>query len=148
MDQNRLPLDEAYMQMAEVWAKRSYATRTKVAALLVKDRQIISDGYNGMPKGMPNELVELPGPNGTIITNPLVIHAEANLFDKLSEKGSSHGANGGTIYCTFSPCVECAKRIINNKIARFVFRDEYRDTEPLRILTDAKVIVEQLRRMP
>jgi len=147
MDPNRFPLDEAYMQMAEVWARRSYATRTKVAALLVKDRQIISDGYNGMPKGMPNELVELIQPDGTIITNPLVIHAEANLFDKLSEKGSNNGAMGGTIYCTFSPCIECAKRIINNKIARFVYRDLYRDIEPLRILQDAHIIVDKLQRL-
>jgi len=147
MDENRIPLDEAYMQMAEIWALRSYATRTKVGALLVRDRQIISDGYNGMPKGVPNHLVELVQPDGSIITNPLVIHAEANVFDKLSEKGSSHGAAGSTLYCTFSPCIDCAKRIINNKIARFVYRDEYRDTSPLDTLRENGVVADKLRRL-
>ena len=146
MTENRLALDEAYMRMAEVWAQRSYATRTKVAALLVKDRQIISDGYNGMPKGMPNELVEVAMSDGSTVTNPLVIHAEANVFDKLSEKGSSNGAAGATLYCTFSPCIECAKRIINNKIARFVYRDEYRDATPIRVLQEAGIIVDKLKR--
>jgi dCMP deaminase len=144
MDENRLDEDEAYMQMAEVWAKRSYATRSKVGALLVKNRTIISDGFNGMPSGMPNEEIEWSTFEG-VVTNQLVIHAEANLFDKLSRNGSNSGAEGATMYVTLSPCMECAKRIINNKIKRIVYRNKYRIADALPILISAGIEVVQLQ---
>lgn len=131
--------DEAYMQMAEVWARRSYATRSKVGALLVKNQRIISDGFNGMPRGMPNEEIETTLPDGTVVTNPLVIHAEANCFDKLSKDGGGDGAEGAYMYLTLSPCLECAKRIINNKVAKVFYRDIYRNTEGLEALERGKV---------
>jgi dCMP deaminase len=139
MDTNRIAADEAYMQMAEIWALRSYATRSKVGALLVVEQQIISDGFNGMPRGMPNEDIEILQPDGTLITNPLAIHAEANCFDKLSKNGSTQGAEGGYMYLTLSPCVECAKRIINNKVAKVFYRHIYRNTEGLDALALGKV---------
>lgn len=147
MDTNRIELDEAYMQMAEVWAKRSYATRSKVGALLVNEQQIISDGYNGMPSGMPNHEIEIPVANQfhtELVTNPLVIHAEANVFDKLSKNGTSTGAEGATLYVTMSPCLECSKRIINNKIKRVVYRVEYRDTRAIDVLRSVGIEVVHL----
>lgn len=143
---DRIDLDEAYMQMSEIWALRSYATRSKVGALLVKDRQIISDGYNGMPAGIPNELIESTSADGLVVTNPLVIHAEANCFDKLSKHGSSQGAEGATLYVTMSPCIECAKRIINNKLARVVYRNPYRNLDPINYLKNSGIEVIHLPR--
>lgn len=140
MDQERIDLDEAYLQMAEIWARRSYATRSKVGALLVKEKQIISDGYNGMPSGMPNSLIEVKD-GDSLVTNPLVIHAEANVFDKLSKRGSADGAEGATLYITMSPCIECSKRIINNKISRVVYREQYRIPDAIDILKSAGIEV-------
>jgi dCMP deaminase len=138
----RIPLDEAYMQMAEVWAQRSYATRTKVGALLVKDRQIISDGYNGMPSGFPNEEVEFEE-NGQLVTNPLVLHAESNAILKCAKQGGV-SSDGSTLYVTLSPCVDCAKLIIQSGIKRVVYRNEYRIIDSLVILKLAGIEIMKL----
>jgi dCMP deaminase len=138
----RIPLDEAYMQMAEVWAQRSYATRTKVGALLVKDRQIISDGYNGMPSGFPNEEVEFEK-NGQLVTNPLVLHAESNAILKCAKQGGV-SSDGSTLYVTLSPCVDCAKLIIQSGIKRVVYRNEYRIIDSLVILKLAGIEIMKL----
>lgn len=140
----RIDLDEAYMQMAEVWSKRSYATRTKVGALLVNPltRQIISDGYNGMPRGFPNEEVEFENPDGSITTNPLVIHAESNTILKCAV---AHGGSiGCTLYVTINPCVDCAKLIIQAGIKRVVYRNFYRITEGIAILERAGIEVSKI----
>jgi len=131
---DRLSEDEVYLRMAEARGQRSYATRYKVGALLVKDNQIVSDGYNGMPRDFPNDEMELRDTQGNLYTNPLAIHAEANIFDKMSCNGSSIGAKGATLYLALSPCVPCAVRIINNKVVRVVFRNYYRDHSGVELL--------------
>ena len=147
----RIDLDEAYMQMAEVWAQRSYATRAKVGALIVKDRQIISDGYNGMPTGFPNEEVETMLPDGfmagSLVTNPLVLHAESNAILKCAKNGGV-SSDGGTLYATMSPCVECCKLIIQAGIKRVVYRTAYRDPSSLEILKRAHIPVDHLEKKP
>lgn len=146
MIETRLSADEAYMQMAEVWSQRSYATRSKVGAILVKDQRVISDGFNGMPRNMPNHEIETQLEDGTLVTNPLVIHAEANCFDKLSKNGSNTGAEGAYMYLTLSPCLECAKRIINNRVAKVFYRTAYRNTDGLNVLERAGVPVIHLQK--
>lgn len=141
----RKSLDETYLQLAEKLAEcRVYATRAQVGALLVKNKTILAEGYNGMPAGMPNEDVEGIGSDGLLHTSPLVIHAEANVFDKLSKNGSTNGARGATLYCSYSPCFPCALRIINNGIKRVVYRNFYRDQSGIPILRKAGVKVVQL----
>lgn len=135
----RIELDEAYMQMAEVWAQRSYATRMKVGALLVKDRQIISDGYNGMPTGFPNEEIEYPEGDG-LVTNPLGLHAESNAILKCAKSGGV-SSEGSTLYVTMSPCVPCCKLIIQAGIKRVVYRTPYRDLTALDVLRRANIEV-------
>jgi dCMP deaminase len=141
---NRIDLDEAYMQMAEVWAQRSYATRTKVGALLIDPikRQIVSDGYNGMPSGFPNDEVEFINPDTSKTTNPLVIHAESNAILKCA--ANHGGAEGCTLYVTINPCVECAKLIIQSGIKRVVYRDNYRIQDAIEILNFAGIEVVKL----
>jgi len=149
---NRIELDEAYLQMAEIWAKRSKANRKQVGALIVKDKQIISDGYNGMPAGDEDDVCEewvptnfaLPGdPRGELRTKPEVLHAEPNALMKLAENGGV-GAQGATMYLTMSPCKECAKLIKQAKIKRVVFRELYRDTAGVDFLIKRGVKVDHL----
>ncbi len=150
---NRIDLDEAYMQMAEVWAMRSKANRKQVGALIVKDRQIISDGYNGMPAGDEDDTCEEwyfdpardrePGYTGEIRSKDDVLHAESNALAKIAENGGV-GAQGATLYVTMSPCKECAKLIKQAKIKRVVFRELYRDTRGIESLLRRGVKVEQL----
>lgn len=154
---NRIDLDEAYMQMAEVWARRSKANRKQVGALIVKDKQIISDGYNGMPSGAEDDVCEtyqwpdwydgrdgISGPpDKVLVTKPEVLHAESNALMKISENGGV-GAQGGTLYVTMSPCKECAKLIKQSKIRRVVFRELYRDTEGIEFLRKYGVQVDQI----
>lgn len=109
-----LDLDKRYLRMAAIWAENSYCTRRKVGALIVKDKMIISDGYNGTPAGFEN-VCELE--DGT--TKPYVLHAEANAITKIAHSGNS--SEGATIYVTTSPCIECAKLIIQSGIKRVVF---------------------------
>lgn len=134
MDINKF--DHSYLEMAEVWAQNSYCKRRKVGALLVKDRTIISDGYNGTPSGFENICEDEDG-----VTKPYVLHAEANAITKVAKSGNS--SEGATLYVTASPCAECAKLIIQSGITRVVYRDAYRLTDGIDLLKRAGVTVEQ-----
>lgn len=140
---HRIDLDEAYLQMAEVWARRSKANRLQVGALIVKDRQIISDGYNGMPAGSEDDVCEIYDADGNLRTKPEVLHAESNALLKIAENGGV-GAQGGTLYTTYSPCTECAKLIKQSKIKRVVFRRFYRDRAGILLLQKMGVTVDML----
>lgn len=130
--------DEKYMEMARIWATNSYCKRRQVGALLVKDRMIISDGYNGTPSGFENNCEDGDG-----ITKPYVLHAEANAITKVAKSGNS--AEGSTLYVTASPCVECAKLIIQSGIRRVVYSDEYRLTDGIDLLKRAGIEVDQIQ---
>lgn len=122
MDSNvekQLILDKRYLRMAEIWAENSYCQRRKVGALLVKDKTIISDGYNGTPSGFDNLCEDENG-----VTFPFVLHAEANAITKIARSGNN--SDGATLYVTASPCIECSKLIIQSGISRVVYRDLYR----------------------
>lgn len=143
---NRIELDEAYMQMAEIWAKRSKANRMQVGALLVKDNQIISDGFNGMPSGWDDDVCEVWDESvdpPVLCTKTELLHAESNVFSKISKNGGK-GAEGATLYVTLSPCPECAKLIGQNKVARVVYRTPYRLTAGLKTLERFKIPVTHL----
>jgi len=129
--------DKSYIEMAHVWAKNSYCKRRQVGALIVKDRMIISDGYNGTPSGFENVCEDENG-----ITKPYVLHAEANAITKVAK--SNNSSDGATLYITDSPCVECAKLIIQAGITRVVYDKKYRITDGLDLLERAEVVVEQL----
>jgi dCMP deaminase len=131
-------LEEVYMQVAEKISTMSVATRSKVGAIIVKDGNIISMGWNGMPSGFPNEEVEIANLDGTKNTNPLVLHAEANALMKgLRSPGVS--TVGATLFSTLSPCVDCCKLIMQAGIKRVVFRDQYRDDSSLKIFARANI---------
>ena len=140
---NRIALDEAYMRMAEIWALRSKANRNQVGALIVKDRQVISDGYNGMPAGEVDDTCEFHDEQGNLVTKPEVLHAESNALMKLAENGGV-GSQGATLYVTLSPCFECAKLIKQAKIERVVFRHQYRKTDGIDFLKRRGVDVHHL----
>ena len=129
--------DQSYIEMASVWARNSYCKRRQVGALLVKDKMIISDGYNGTPSGFENICEDENG-----VTKPYVLHAEANAITKVAKSGNSSA--GATLYVTASPCVECAKLIIQSGIRRVVYRDAYRLTDGVDLLRRAGVAVEQI----
>ena len=128
--------DRRYLEMAEIWAKNSYCKRRQVGALLVKNNMIISDGYNGTPSGFENVCEE----NG--VTKPYVLHAEANAISKIAKSGNS--SEGATLYVTASPCMECAKLIIQSGIKRVVYKDEYRLTDGVDLLRRAGIECERL----
>ena len=128
--------DHSYLEMAEIWAQNSYCKRRTVGALLVKDRMIISDGYNGTPSGFENVCEE----DG--VTKPYVLHAEANAITKVAKSGNS--SEGATLYVTASPCLECSKLIIQSGIKRVVYRDEYRLTDGIDLLRRAGIEVEKV----
>jgi dCMP deaminase len=125
-------LDGRYLRMARIWAENSYCTRRKVGALIVKDKMIISDGYNGTPSGFEN-VCELE--DGT--TKPYVLHAEANAITKVAK--SSNNSLGATLYVTASPCLECSKLIIQSGIKRVVYSEMYRLDDGLRLLERAGI---------
>ena len=129
--------DSRYLEMAAIWAKNSYCKRRQVGALIVKDRMIISDGYNGTPAGFENICEDENG-----VTKPYVLHAEANAISKIAKSGNS--AEGATLYVTASPCMECAKLIIQSGIRRVVYRDEYRLTDGIDLLRRAGIEVEKI----
>lgn len=129
--------DERYIEMASVWAKNSYCKRRQVGALIVKDRMIISDGYNGTPAGFENICEDESG-----ATKPYVLHAEANAITKVAKSGNN--SNDATLYVTASPCMECAKLIIQSGIKRVVYRDEYRLTDGIDLLKRAGISVEKV----
>lgn len=125
-------LDCRYLAMAQIWAKNSYCERRKVGALIVKDKMIISDGYNGTPSGFENICEDENN-----ITKSYVLHAEANAITKVAR--SYNSSEGATLYVTSSPCIECAKLIIQAGILRVVYCNEYRTTEGLDLLKRAQI---------
>ena len=131
-----MKFDRSYLAMAEVWAQNSYCKRRKVGALLVKDRTIISDSYNGTPSGFENICEDEDG-----VTKPYVLHAEANAITKVAKSGNS--SEGATLFVTASPCAECAKLIIQAGIRRVVYRDAYRLTDGIDLLKRAGIEIEQ-----
>ena len=129
--------DIRYIQMARVWATNSYCKRRQVGALIVKDRMIISDGYNGTPSGFENECEDENNHS-----KPYVLHAEANAITKVAK--SNNSSEGATLYITASPCMDCAKLIIQAGIIRVVYADEYRITDGIELLEKAGIEVVQL----
>ena len=125
-------LDSRYLRMARIWAENSYCQRRKVGALLVKDRMIISDGFNGTPAGFENVCEDTDG-----VTKPYVLHAEANAITKVAR--SNNSSEGSTLYVTASPCLDCAKLIIQAGIKRVVFNELYRITDGIDLLRRAGV---------
>lgn len=129
--------DTAYMNMALEWAKLSHCKRKQVGALIVKNRMIISDGYNGTPSGFDNCCEDENGE-----THWYVLHAEANAILKIAS--SNHDCNGATLYLTMSPCKECSKLVHQAGIKRLVYLNGYKDTSGLVFLENAGVKIEQL----
>lgn len=128
-------LDYRYLRMARIWAENSYCRRRQVGALVVKDKMIISDGYNGTPSGFENVCEDESG-----TTFPYVLHAEANAITKLAR--SSNNSDGATLYVTASPCIECSKLIIQAGIRRVVYAEKYRLTDGVDLLEKAGIKVE------
>lgn len=132
MTEKQIILDKRYLRMARIWSENSYCIRRKVGALIVKDQMIISDGYNGTPSGFANLCENQDG-----MTFPFVLHAEANAITKVAR--SNNSSDGATLYVTASPCMECAKLIIQAGISRVVFSELYRITDGLDLLKKAGV---------
>jgi dCMP deaminase len=130
-------LDQRYLKMAIIWAQNSYCKRRKVGALLVKDKMIISDGYNGTPAGFENICEDENN-----LTKPYVLHAEANAITKVAKSGNS--SLGATLYVTSSPCLECAKLIIQAGIKRVIFTENYRLEDGINLLKRANIEVKHV----
>lgn len=130
-------LDRRYLKMAMIWAQNSYCKRRQVGALLVKDKMIISDGYNGTPSGFENICEDDENH-----TKPYVLHAEANAITKVAK--SNNSSEGATMYVTSSPCMECSKLIIQAGIKRVVFTESYRLDDGLNLLKRANIEVKQV----
>lgn len=137
MDKKQHDLDVRYMRMAHIWAENSYCQRRKVGALIVKDKMIISDGYNGTPAGFENICEDEDG-----LTKPYVLHAEANAITKIAR--SNNNSDGATLYVTASPCIECAKLIVQAGIKRVIYSEKYRLTDGIDLLERAGVQVVHL----
>jgi dCMP deaminase len=133
-EEKQLLLDKRYIRMAQIWAENSYCNRRKVGALIVKDKMIISDGYNGTPAGFENVCEDENG-----LTKPYVLHAEANAITKIA--CSSNSSKGATMYVTTSPCIECAKLIIQAGIKRVIYSEKYRLEDGLDLLRKANIEV-------
>ncbi len=129
--------DSRYMRMARIWAENSYCERRKVGALIVKNKMIISDGYNGTPSGFENVCEDENN-----VTKPYVLHAEANAITKVAR--SSNSSEGATLYVTASPCIECAKLIIQAGITRVVYGEHYRIMDGVELLERAGIEVDYL----
>lgn len=138
MENNRKQylLDQRYLAMARIWSQNSYCVRRQVGAIMVKNKMIISDGYNGTPSGFENQCEE------NDVTKPYVLHAEANAITKVAK--SNNSSEGATMYITASPCIECAKLIIQAGISRVVFSEVYRNTDGLDLLRRAGIEVLQI----
>jgi dCMP deaminase len=132
--EKQLKLDERYLRMAMIWAENSYCTRRQVGALLVKDKMIISDGYNGTPSGFENVCEDESNK-----TKPYVLHAEANAITKVAK--SNNSSEGATLYVSSSPCLECSKLIIQAGIKRVVFSEQYHMNDGVELLERAKIAV-------
>lgn len=128
-------LDVRYMRMARIWAENSYCKRRRVGALIVKDKMIISDGYNGTPSGFENVCEDENN-----VTKPYVLHAEANAITKIARSGNN--SDGATLYVTTSPCIECAKLIIQAGIRRVIYGEKYRIEDGINLLKRANIDVE------
>lgn len=134
-EDKQLTLDKRYIRMALIWAENSYCKRRKVGALIVKEKMIISDGYNGTPAGFENVCEDQNDH-----TYPYVLHAEANAITKVAR--SNNSSNGATLYVTSSPCIECAKLIIQSGIRRVVFSEYYRLNDGIDLLKKANIKVD------
>ena len=133
MDENKnkqLLLDKRYMRMALIWAENSYCKRRQVGAILVKDKMIMSDGYNGTPSGFENVCEDEDN-----VTKPYVLHAEANAITKVAR--SNNSSERATLYVTSSPCIECSKLIIQSGITRVVYANSYRLSDGIELLKRA-----------
>ena len=137
MDEKQHKLDLRYLRMAQIWAENSYCKRRQVGAIVVKDNMIISDGYNGTPSGFENCCEDENN-----VTMPYVLHAEANAITKLAR--SSNNSEGATLYVTASPCIECAKLIIQAGIKRVVYGELYRLEDGINLLKKAGIEGEYL----
>ena len=136
-DDKQLALDQRYLRIARIWAENSYCERRKVGALIVKDKSIISDGYNGTPVGFENVCEDEDG-----LTKHYVLHAEANAITKLAS--STQSSIGATVYVTDAPCIECAKLIIQSHIVRVVYSLEYRLRDGIDLLERAGIQVDYI----
>ncbi len=132
LSEKQANLDLRYLRMARIWAENSYCNRRKVGCLVVKDKMIISDGYNGTPSGFENVCED-----GNNVTKPYVLHAEANAITKLAR--SSNNSDNATLYVTASPCIECAKLIIQAGIKRVVYGEKYRISDGIELLARAGI---------
>ena len=136
-DKKKVELDRGYLRMAQIWSENSYCTRRQVGALIVKDKMIISDGYNGTPSGFENICEDEDG-----LTKSYVLHAEANAITKIARSGNN--SDGATLYVTDAPCIECAKLIIQAGIKRVLFIRDYRLQEGIDLLRRAGIEVQQI----
>lgn len=134
-------LDYRYMRMARIWSENSYCRRRQVGALVVKNKMIISDGYNGTPSGFENVCEDENN-----VTKPYVLHAEANAITKIAR--SENNSEGSTLYVTDSPCIECAKLIIQSGIKRVVYAREYRLCDGIELLKRAGIDVVLIKDLP
>ena len=136
-EEKQYRLDLRYLRMARIWSENSYCIRRQVGALVVKDKMVISDGYNGTPSGFENVCEDENN-----VTKPYVLHAEANAITKLAR--SNNNSEGSTLYVTASPCLECSKLIIQAGIKRVVYGEEYRLTDGLDLLRRANIEVKYI----
>ena len=136
-EDKQLQLDVRYLRMAKIWAENSYCVRRQVGALIVRDKMIISDGYNGTPCGFENVCEDETGK-----TKPYVLHAEANAITKVAK--SNQSSEGATLYVTASPCLECAKLIIQSGIRRVVYCDPYHSNDGVELLRRIGIEVERV----
>lgn len=136
-EQKQRLLDSRYIRMARIWAENSYCVRRQVGAILVREGMIISDGYNGTPMGFENICEDESGK-----TKPYVLHAEANAITKVAK--SNNSSLGATLYITASPCIECAKLIIQAGITRVVYCDSYHSCDGLDLLQRAGIEIAQV----
>lgn len=137
---NQNKLDKAYMDIAVRWSLMSHARRKQVGCIIVKDGQIISDGYNGTPNGFDNDC-EFPTRYGWE-TKPEVLHAETNAITKIAK--STQSSKGSTMYITLSPCFNCAKLIIQSGIKRVIFKEQYSETSGIELLKRANIEITKL----
>ena len=136
-EEKKHELDLRYLRMARIWAENSYCERRKVGALIVKDKMIISDGYNGTPAGFENECED-----ENHLTKPYELHAEANAITKIARSGNN--SEGATLYVTDAPCIECSKLIIQSGIKKVFYARQYRLTDGIDLLQRAGIEVHYL----
>ena len=136
-EEKQTDLDKRYLRMARIWAENSYCKRRQVGALIVKDKMIISDGYNGTPSGFENVCEDENN-----VTKSYVLHAEANALTKIARSGNN--SDGATMYVTDEPCIECAKLIIQSGICRVIYARDYRVHDGVELLKRAGIVVKHL----